>query len=131
MLDAWVSFAGINMKTESFENFVKTFANLLQADEENCALNSNLMKDRALTALRMCYTAPNDEAVMEKVLKRIFNTFSTADQVPLGAKVKDYHSHRTGVIIANTSRQGNEIVAVEWDDNFIITAFNINDLVFL
>jgi len=44
-------------------------------------------------------------------------------------KVRWYNSTRTGVILSNKSRQGDEVVIVEWDDNFSVSAENINDLI--
>lgn len=37
---------------------------------------------------------------------------------------------RTGKIISNKSRQGDEVVIVEWDDNLQVTTENVNDLNF-
>lgn len=33
-----------------------------------------------------------------------------------------------GIILANDCRQGDEVCVVEWESNFAIDAFNINDL---
>ena len=35
---------------------------------------------------------------------------------------------RTGIVIANQSRQGDEVLIVEWDDDFTVSAMNVNDL---
>lgn len=37
-------------------------------------------------------------------------------------------SLRSGIVIANQSRQGDEVVIVEWDMNFRPEAWNVNDL---
>lgn len=50
-----------------------------------------------------------------------------ASQVSIGTSVKSLQE-RTARIIANFSRQGDEVVVIEYDDNFEITAANINDL---
>jgi hypothetical protein len=37
---------------------------------------------------------------------------------------------KTGRIISNQSRQSDEVVIVEWDNDFSVSAMNVNDLCF-
>lgn len=41
---------------------------------------------------------------------------------------RDIGRVRHGVILSNHSRQGDEVVIVEWDDNLQPQAMNVNDL---
>ena len=61
-----------------------------------------------------------------------------AAEIPVGTPVKvehykkncaggDYY-YRNGVVIANKSRQGDEVVVIEWDDDFTVQAANVNDV---
>lgn len=46
-------------------------------------------------------------------------------------KVRWYESrHKTGKIIGR-SRQGDEVVIVEWDKDFTVSTVNVNDLIVL
>ena len=48
----------------------------------------------------------------------------------IGTKVKWYVGDKIGIIVG-LSRQGEGVVIVEWDTNFLVTCVNVNDLVFL
>ena len=47
----------------------------------------------------------------------------------LGLGCKMSQIGQTGIIKSNSSRQGDEVVIVEWDGTFNVSVVNVNDLI--
>ena len=52
-----------------------------------------------------------------------------AKDMAIGTKVKWYSNLETGKVIANELRQGDEVVAVEWDHGYSVNCCNVNALI--
>jgi len=48
--------------------------------------------------------------------------------IDISTRVMETKTKRTGLLIYNRSRQGNEVVVVEWDDSHVVGVMNVNDL---
>jgi len=63
-------------------------------------------------------------------IRKTHKTFQKANQVKVDSTVKYYASNRVGRVICNSLKDGDEAIAVEWD-NGELAKVNVNDIVFM
>lgn len=75
-----------------------------------------------------CSNIGNEKVCKMKAIEITIGTKITMERDAGNCTMFSDYEDRPGKIIANVSRQGDEVVIVEWDDDFSIDAENVNDL---